>query len=112
MSGYTKGPWQATPRLDFVFASGSKIADDTVFVIESAGFIIAEVTAISVNDVDDTDRADARLIAAAPELYEALKALVAIDDAKIADETSREWARLNPLFDAARAAIAKSEGRS
>jgi hypothetical protein len=53
---------------------------------------------VCVHDVDET-KANARLIAAAPDMLAALKAVVAIAD------------RRTDEFDAARAAIAKAEGK-
>ena len=47
--------------------------------------------------------ANARLIAAAPDLLEALKEIVAAADGK-------GWEQLDPSFKKARAAIAKAEG--
>jgi hypothetical protein len=86
MSGHTKGPWKAE-EFDVVRATGPKedrtIAFGALFGSESA----------------DEAKANARLIAAAPELLEALKYLLELggdDDRRIAAE----------------AAIAKAEGRS
>lgn len=50
------------------------------------------------------DAPDARLIAAAPELLEALKALDALFSPCVRDSTQADW------IDKARAAIAKAEG--
>ena len=53
--------------------------------------------------------ANARLIAAAPEMYEALKAVVQwADDLRY---YSDEGTELAPVFQAARAAVLKAEGR-
>lgn len=51
-------------------------------------------------DIEGIDHPDARLIAAAPDVLEALKAVM-----RVADRHTAE-------FDMARAAIAKAEGRS
>ena len=90
MSTYTPGPWVQ-----------ARVAGST--------FIRGEGTphgpkVATVADTDDV-RANARLIAAAPELYEALRALVRVQDAQ----------RIGPLekgeaWKAARAALAKVEG--
>ena len=92
MSGYTQGPWtmlKAATQVDGAYDFAICRADSQ---------IIAEAFGRS-SDKDYHDaEANARLIAAAPELLEALKA--------IASE-HRECS----ATDAARAAIAKAEGR-
>ena len=52
--------------------------------------------------LDQTARANARLIAAAPELLEALQEIICAD--------CRGWEELDPLLSKARAAIAKATG--
>ena len=60
------------------------------------------------DDTDGETRANARLIAAAPDLLEIARAIVAICDiGKYADMACMEG---SPLVDAARDAIAKAEG--
>ena len=61
-----------------------------------------------VGPIDIVSSANARLIAAAPELLAALKALLQLDES---DERIRgESMRRKPAQDTARAAIAKAEG--
>lgn len=81
---HTPGPW--------------KLNIDTVCVRN--GVQVQPVT----HHMDSQGMADARLIASAPELLEALKAIVALDDG-----TPDLW-HFEKEFDAARAAIAKAEG--
>ena len=61
MSKFTKGPWDVTPRLD-VMKGKSYIAPISIMTHGSHMIAINEET-----------RANARLIAAAPEMYELLK---------------------------------------
>jgi hypothetical protein len=56
---------------------------------------------------DSTARANARLIAAAPEMLEALKYLTAEVDHCV----NNGWLRKQPQYKAALAAIAKAQGR-
>ncbi len=95
---WTPGPWSYVPAEELshdapgfhvVVALGGIIggeADDPVWVIEDATNIAGE--------------ANAHLIAAAPDLYAALEAVVAIADRRTVE------------FDAARAALAKARGHS
>ena len=86
---HTPGPWwQGSTLDDSVFAAGG---GDEVCVA-----VCPERSVIS--DGAET-YANARLIAAAPDLLEALKAVVAVADRKTVE------------FERARAAIAKAEGR-
>ena len=62
----------------------------------------SELAVVSVRADDREEDANARLIAAAPELLAALKALIAEPDLK---PWSEEW-------DQAHSAVAKAEGRS
>lgn len=71
-------------------------ANDKTYIIDEGGDTIAVMGQACRLD---EERANARLIAAAPELYEALKALVESPNAK-----------QNAMRDAARAALAKVEG--
>lgn len=88
---HTPGPWTVEDRTE------------RLAIFPTVGD--AEIASITWEDDEDEDvaLADAHLIAAAPDLLEALKAFVAapLDGAERAD-----------AFYAARAAIAKAEGRS
>ena len=58
---------------------------------------------LELKEIRRTGMADARLIAAAPELLEALKEIIAAADGD-------GWNQLDASFATARAAIAKAEG--
>jgi hypothetical protein len=92
-TNYTPAPWRAFEEIP-----------GRAFVIDhldgSAWRNIASVTIF-----DETDRANARLIAAAAELLEALEAIVNSSDYGEPDEGPDE----RPLMAAARAAIAKAK---
>lgn len=80
MAQHTPGPWKITAAS---------------FTIKAAA-----VGTVVYGNPDNPNRlADARLIAAAPDLLEALKGVL-----RVADRATTE-------FDAARAAIAKAEGK-
>lgn len=84
---HTPGPWS------------NHLVDDTVVVIPRRP-LPQQISALGHSEVaDDEDYANARLIAAAPELLQAL-----IDVVRVADRATVE-------FDAARAAIAKATGK-
>lgn len=85
MSTFTKGPWLHN---DFQI-----IADDTV---------IANCTYGARNS---NNANDARLIAAAPDLYEALKELIDMDVAY------QRGQKVSDAVDKARAALAKADGK-
>jgi len=96
MSGHTPGPWTVTPD-SFVMA-GSRPSIGVARIITHAKEFVA----------------NALLIAAAPELLEALRASVAATDREL--EAFRRNLGRNPLvmpewLAGARAAIAKAEGR-
>jgi hypothetical protein len=83
-SKWTAGPWRVGRPLDLGSVEISTVVDDTLNLL---------------CHVDINGPANARLIAAAPELYEALDAMV------FAHEVIR------PMnFDRARAALAKARG--
>lgn len=66
-AAWTKGPWRLDPE-----ANGAA-------VIGSRGFLVADCCIFSLRKGAPTDaenRANARLIAAAPDLYEALESMV------------------------------------
>ena len=68
-----------------------------------AGVLVAVVRrSLLSSHLDPTARANARLLAAAPELLEALQEIICAD--------CRGWEELDPLLSKARAAIAKATG--
>ncbi len=94
---HTPGPWKF---------SAESIDPEWSVVTTAGGSVIA-----NVNDRHD-QLANARLIAAAPDMLEALSKLMDLNDNSgpfggeiLEDRITRAW-------DAARAAIAKAEGRS
>ena len=106
MSNRTPGPWETYEFDDQIGVSGN-YAD----VADCTGL---EYRFDSSRSRDET-LANARLIAAAPDLLEALAALM--DEAEdifvcMADATGIDRHALPPQFAAARAAIAKAEGKS
>jgi hypothetical protein len=103
-SKHTPGPWKAQPREgiegQWEVVSACKI-----------GWLIAA----AAPDIDgDPDEANARLIAAAPELLEALEHLAAIAGTGLLHRQSLDKQGMVELFEearaAARAAIAKVKG--
>lgn len=84
--------------------------------VERAGteFAIARVPLSANGWHDEQPKADAALIAAAPDLLEALKAVEerANSNAEEADPNSDEHSGFVNIRDTARAAIAKAEGRA
>ncbi len=84
---FTPGPWVVFPGHN----PGIQAPSGTIVTYGNCGE--------SCGIHGKNQEADARLIAAAPELLEALKAVVAIADRKTVE------------FNAARAAIAKAEGK-
>jgi len=95
MSKHTPGPWM----LDINKRGGEwDYLIRTVKPHNPAGGVGMHVATVNVT-FKHLPEDNARLIAAAPEMLEALKAVVAVADRKTVE------------FDAARAAIAKAEGR-
>lgn len=105
MSEFTPGPWKyskTSDRVPFSF-SGYIVGKDGL-----AGFwALVKATLASDESRDSEMKANARLIAAAPDMYEALKALRALVGATESDRLCLyEYARKQ-----ADAAIAKAEGK-
>jgi hypothetical protein len=99
---HTPGPWVANSAADVV------LADDPASVIAWCS------SPDSLDDGDAPSMANARLIAAAPELLHALKAALAFISASVADpDTTDEMAEAwIALLDAQpNAALAKAEGK-
>ena len=95
---HTKGPWMS-------------FYDGTLVIAEGDGACVASLRDTEVETIAER-RANAHLIAAAPELLEALKHVVAAERAFIED-TSAAWDdEVGKAVIAAEAAIAKAEGRS
>lgn len=93
---HTPGPWHIGRGAD-----GLPIIHTAPDTFSSSGQGVAHVCK---RTMCQEHTANARLIAAAPEMYEALRALIERSDANDGDG-------LLVAFDAARAAIAKAEGR-
>lgn len=106
MSGHTPGPWevdesgdvrQVRPRTDAERAAG-----------QCAGYRVA---ILASGPADPSDGANARLIAAAPEMLEALQMLIScVYDADGASGYKEQWTEERPQIRAARAAIRKATG--
>jgi hypothetical protein len=95
---WTPGPWKIRPSRNALFVvQPHRMIEEGIYVAE------VSLQAWKPEELASPARreADARLIAAAPELYEALKALD--------DGTTRDWT--NRLAKA-RAALAKARGGS
>src|SRR5262245_59246736 len=91
MSKHTSGPWHAVP---FLVGSGMTVKDGTGHSV---------VTTASFRPWEETE-ANARLIAAAPDLLSALREFVAIND-RPHDPTRGTW---DAAIVMARAAIARA----
>jgi hypothetical protein len=96
---HTSGPWSVD--------GGEEVRGERfVRVTARGGYVVARTKR---NGIDDAAEANARLIAAAPELLEALKRMsaVALDLIERSGGAETE----EPEFQRARAAIAKAEGK-
>lgn len=93
---HTLGPWRS---------SFKTYKTNNIGVYDSNGNLVAGLSVHGAADVEviERRRADGRLIAAAPDLLEALDSIVKADDAQ---ELTSE------LIERARAAIAKARGQS
>jgi len=89
---HTPGPW--------ITRGPRRVDQGDDYAIVAGGEIIAEAFGRTSQNNFPPSAANARLIAAAPDLLAALKEVVALSDRK------------HDAWDAARAAIAKAEGRS
>lgn len=103
MSNHTPGPW-------FVGGVRQKLAGQQalgIFRFNAEGNRDENIASVWYDPRDGAGTPDARLIAAAPDLLEALKAML--------PEANAEEQHCRPSFETcekARAAIAKAEGRS
>lgn len=93
-SKHTPGPW---------YAKGSSENRAWEVAERNTGELVAEL-----NTIDATGEADARLIAAAPDLLAALRGLVRDIEGR---EKRTGITQMGTAIDAARAALAKAEGR-
>ena len=99
MNGHTPGPWKAEQNGDGHATTGLVLAEDPYGVVATVSRRWQDC---------ETQTADARLIAAAPDLLEALKVMTDVaEKAIIASGTDAEFAAIRVA--AARAVIAKAE---
>ncbi len=103
---FTPGPWWSP--------DGKTIKQDFRPLTEEGGCIIAGVMGGSTSgpyfiEVDDEVSANTRLIAAAPDLLEALEKLVSYDD-MAEDDEGNLMVHYADMLNYARAAIAKARG--
>ena len=111
MSGHTPGPWEVLPESDSHEGPLNIVSEYEEKGGRASANWIAEC---DLQSDEAQNRANARLIAAAPDLLEALRASVAATDREL--EAFRRNLGRNPLvmpewLAGARAAIAKAEGR-
>ena len=101
MSKHTPGPWEwYGPNL----LCGGERQSENILNSADDGRPYGDHAALIEHHWDgDVAKANARLIAAAPELLEALKEIVDAAD-------GAGWEQLDPSFKKARAAIAKATG--
>jgi hypothetical protein len=104
-SDHTPGPWEYVPSTEhhgpYVESSvGGTICDCYVMSNPSAPSVRNGGDSKPISFFHEMADPNARLIAAAPEMLEALRAVVSVADRKTIE------------FDKAHAAIAKAEGRS
>lgn len=108
-TAWTPGPWEVCNSVD-IYPVGDF---DARYFIADCDPENAPIETLNSGENPDTDmtyqqvKANARLIAAAPELYEALEALSTFSGS-FADPDDRE--RLNDMMAAGRAALAKARG--
>lgn len=98
MSKATPGPWTFEKFKDGMCCIQAILPRD-------GGGTYLQGLAWTVGLTPPADEYNARLIAAAPEMYEALKAVMALPD----NRTTEEWRAAHAKM---RAAIAKAEGAS
>jgi hypothetical protein len=109
---HTKGPWHTGQGN----GEGSIFCESGRMRLESGGTTLYPVCAISRGWDEGEDAANARLIAAAPDLLEALRGLIDQLEAAgihIPGEDSGQWHGAEGIsFSRAIEAIAKAEGRA
>lgn len=108
---FTPGPWQ----------TDAECGDESVLGPDGAMVADCAIFGMRVNRTEHINRANARLIAAAPDMYEALQATLLFHSASPWDcEKQNRWRELTgkdeattrALCDLVRAALAKAEGRA
>jgi hypothetical protein len=102
MSGHTPGPWIAEED-ETVDSDGTQFESAFPWLIEAGTCTVAGVSGIGGEAA-----ANARLIAAAPDLLAALRAIA---DPKAPDNLGEPLSRLILAQEIARRAIAKADGR-
>ena len=108
MSGYTPGPWHLEKAIGTGDVDCGWHVEPEVIDFRYRGMVASLSDAEHIKGITKAERdANARLIAAAPDLLDALQALV--DLADDADNEVDLW-NYAAEFDAARAAIAKATG--
>jgi hypothetical protein len=110
---HTPGPWEAEKRAGDEWWFGGR--DGMEIVVRPPSEKFGAVCVIGASSAETENDANARLIAAAPELLEALKAFMALDRSfsTVCDAHLKEMAAKGPMARAvqlARAAIAKATG--
>ena len=109
MSGHTPGPWEVLPESDSHEGTLNIVSEYEEKGGRASANWIAEC---DLQSDEAQNRANARLIAAAPELLDALRELIAAGDYCITtDDDAKAMLRFGDAHKAARAAIAEAEGR-
>ena len=107
MSTHTQGPWKA-------HIAHADLMTHADFVCTESGLHICDVA--SYGQSSEKRNANARLISAAPELFEALREieseLTALLCERVLDSTLPEFFQVRAARNSARAAIAKVEGNA
>lgn len=96
MNKYTPGPWHVAERVD---------DGDVLYTVEADNLPVAYIYRKAERE------ANARLIAAAPELLEALEELLAWDLQMLPQEVSEGYSGIEEDIARAKAAIAKATGK-
>jgi hypothetical protein len=114
MSEFTKGPWKVDDRKTISYMCMEDLHKDAwPFAINApVGMALGSVVAAVPRDsLAGNHAANARLIAAAPELLEALKTMLNCEEVGEAECQRRGLPRLSERRAMARKAIAKAEGK-
>ena len=101
---HTPGPWTFELRGMIENAFGGWIAT-SLDILDADGELVARIPGPIGDPQGERDYADARLIAAAPDLLAALEEIVDIDTGEFAYRYERDWPELRKL-------IAKARGES